>query len=52
MAVTGRSFPSFLRDAVVAAVVASLVLAPALTHVGPEFLRYPGYLLYFPLLVI
>jgi hypothetical protein len=45
-----RSIPPFYRDAAIAAAVFALVLAPVVHNAGPAFLRYPGFLLYFPFL--
>lgn len=51
MSAHDRALPVFLRDAFVAAVAFAVLLTPVVLDAGPEFLGYPGYLLYFPLMV-
>ncbi|SFS03084.1 hypothetical protein SAMN05216559_2734 [Halomicrobium zhouii] len=50
MSAHDRAIPVFLRDALLAAVASAVLLGPVVLDIGPEFLSYPGYLLYFPLL--
>lgn len=47
-----RTLPVFLRDALLGAVTVAVLLAPVVLDAGPEFLGYPGFLLYLPLLAV